>query len=63
MTRKEYCCMFLANKEYFDMKSTAQRNEIFELEFPFYCTSTSFSLIKILMESILHKDQEMSPII
>ena len=41
--------MFLANKEYFDMKSTAQRNKIFELEFPFYCTSTSFSPIKTLI--------------
>ena len=39
----------LANKEYFDVKSTAQRNKIFELEFPFYCTSTSFSLIKTLI--------------
>ena len=41
--------MFLANKEYFDVKSTAQRNKIFELEFPFYCTSTPFSLIKTLI--------------
>ena len=49
MTRKEYCCKFLANKEYFDVKSTAQRYKILELDFPFYCASTPFSLIEILI--------------
>ena len=44
--------MFLANKEYFDVKSTAQRNKIFELEFPFYCTSTPFSHTDFLFKNL-----------
>ena len=45
-----YYCKYFGSNEYFDKKSTEQRNKILELKF--YFTAAPFSLMKTLISSI-----------
>ena len=68
-TCKECCYKFLATKEHFDAKSTAQRNKFLKSEFSFLLDFCTISPIKTkdfhlsISRTSLHKDEEINPII